>query len=219
MKKLIVVILCLTGGYLFAQTSSQSGPSIRLNGYALYAFDDNSVDSYYSDNAYFDGKMLGGFEYGGGLEIMVNPAYGVEISYLRLDSEAPMRYWGLTSEEFTTFNVAHNYILLAGTRYMQVNPKLEPYGGFQVGMGIYDVENPDNGNTGSATKFAWGLRLGSNIWVNERVGLKIQASLLSAVQAMGGGVYFGTGGAGAGVTGFSTYYQFNLGGGLVFRLK
>ena len=40
MKKLLVVLLCLAGGYLYAQT----GPSVRLNGYATYAFDDNSVD-------------------------------------------------------------------------------------------------------------------------------------------------------------------------------
>ena len=35
---------------------------------------------------------------------------------------------------------------------------------------------------------------------------------------MGGGLYFGTGGAGAGVSTYSSYYQFNLGGGLVFKL-
>ena len=46
----------------------------------------------------------------------------------------------------------------------------------------------------------------------------MQAGLLSAVQSVGGGVYFGTGGAGAGVSGYSTFYQWNLGGGLVFNL-
>jgi hypothetical protein len=217
MKKLFVIILCLTGGVLFAQTGSRSGPSVRLNGYATYAFDDKNVNSYYSDNEYFEGSILGGFEYGGGLEVMVNPAYGLEISYLRLDSEAPVEYYN-DGVQFTTFNLAHNYIFIGGNRYMKVNPKVEPYGGFQVGMAVYNVENPENSNSGSATKFAWGCKLGANIWVNEKVGLKLQAQLLSAVQAMGGSVYFGTGGAGAGVSGFSTYYQFNLGGGLVFNL-
>ena len=73
-------------------------------------------------------------------------------------------------------------------------------------------------NSDGTTKFAWGFKLGANIWASEKVGIKIQAGLLSAVQAIGGGVYFGTGGAGAGITGLSTYYQFNLGGGLVFNL-
>jgi len=41
---------------------------------------------------------------------------------------------------------------------------------------------------------------------------------LSAVQSFGGGLYFGTGGAGAGVTGYSTMYQWVLGGGLTYKL-
>jgi len=87
-----------------------------------------------------------------------------------------------------------------------------------LGMGVFNVTNPDNQVSDGATKFAWGLKAGANIWASERVGLKLQASLLSAVQAFGGGIYFGTGGAGAGVTGVSTFYQFVLGGGLVFNL-
>jgi hypothetical protein len=86
-------------------------------------------------------------------------------------------------------------------------------------MDILNVENPDNKNTGSGTKFAWGAKLGVNIWASEKVGIKLQADLLSAVQAVGGGIYFGTGGAGAGISGFSTYYQVSFGGGLVFKLK
>lgn len=214
MKKLIIIILCLTGSYLLAQ-----GPSVRLHGYATYAFTDNKVESYYSTTDYFNGKIEGGFQYGGGLEVMPAPAIGVEFTYLRLDSKAPMYYWGTIGEVHTDFDLAQNWLFLSFNKYLPVNPKMEPFFGFQVGMDILNVENPDNGNTGGATKFAWGLKAGTHIWVNEKVGLKLQLGLMSAVQAMGGGIYFGTGGAGAGVTGFSTYYQFNLGGGLVFKLK
>jgi len=69
-----------------------------------------------------------------------------------------------------------------------------------------------------AEKFAWGLRLGGIIWTPGRVGIKLQAQLLSAVQSAGGSVYFGTGGAGAGVSMYSSMYQFGVGGGLVFAL-
>jgi len=214
MKKLLTIALLLTGSYLFAQT----GASVRLNGYALYAFDDNNVDSYYSDTDYFDGKFEGGFQYGGGLEVLPAPAIGVEISYLRLDSKAPMEYYN-DGIQYTDFDLAQNWLFLGFNKYLPVNPKLEPFAGIQLGMDILNVENPDNGNTGSATKFAWGIKAGAHVWVNEKVGLKLQLGLMSAVQAMGGGVYFGTGGAGAGISGFSTYYQFNLGGGLVFKLR
>jgi hypothetical protein len=214
MKKLFAIAVFLTGGILFAQT----GPSVRLNGYTTYAFDDNHVDSYYSTTSYFEGAMKGGFEWGGGLEVVLPQGRGVEFSYLRLDSYAPIEYYN-DGVQFSDFDVAHNYLFLGFNQNVQINPRVEPYAGLMLGMAIYDVTNPDNSNSGSATKFAWGLKGGLNIWANERVGLKMQAALISAVQAVGGGIYFGTGGAGAGVTGFSTYYQFNLGGGLVFKLR
>lgn len=137
-----------------------------------------------------------------------------------------MHYWdpnggigGVGAETFTEFDMAQNWLLLSVNKYLPVNPKVEPFGGFQFGMDIINVTNPDKDNSASATKFAWGAKLGVNIWASEKVGIKLQAGLLSAVQAIGGGVYFGTGGAGAGVSGFSTYYQVNFGGGLVFKIK
>jgi Na+/H+-translocating membrane pyrophosphatase len=61
-------------------------------------------------------------------------------------------------------------------------------------------------------------KAGVNIWTTEKVGIKLQASLLSVVQAVGGGLYFATGGVGAGVSGLSAFFQFVLGSGLVFKL-
>jgi hypothetical protein len=220
MKKLFLLALCFTGSYVFAQSIQQSAPlkkpAFRLNAYASYAFDDK-VDSYYSATEYFEGTIKGGFEYGGGLEFMLRETYGVEFTYLRLDSKAPLTYYDNVVKN-TTFDLASNFLMLGGNRYLKMNPKLEPYAGIQLGMVIYNVENPDNGKSGSATKFAWGLKAGVNIWATEKVGIKIQAGLISAVQSVGGGLYFGTGGAGAGVASYSTIYQFTVGGGLTFNL-
>jgi hypothetical protein len=206
-----------------APKSASSGPSVRLHGYATYALNDNHVESYYSATSYFDGSIKGGFQYGGGLEVMPYSAIGLEFTYLRLDSKAPIYYWDpnavIPGEKFTDFDLAQNWLLLSFNKYVPVNDKIEPFGAFQFGMDVLNVTNPDNNNTTGATKFAWGGKLGVNIWASEKVGIKLQASLLSAVQAIGGGLYFGTGGAGAGVSGFSTYYQVNFGGGLVFKLK
>jgi hypothetical protein len=233
MKKLLTIVALFTGSCVFAQTYQQTQtyqqpqnvqraaspmPSLRLNVYTTYAFDDNHVDSYYSNTSYFDGAVNGGFQYGGGIEYLPLPTTGIEISYLRLDSKAPMTYYSGSGDANAVFNIAHNYIFVGGNQYVKVNPKIEPFAGFQLGMAVYNVENPNTGNSDGTTKFAWGAKAGINIWANEKVGIKLQAALLSAVQAVGGGVYFGTGGAGAGVSGFSTYYQFNLGGGLVFNL-
>ena len=60
-----------------------------------------------------------------------------------------------------------------------------------VGFVASKLTNPDNGNTKNVTKFSWGLKAGAILWASETVGLKLQAQLLSAVQAVGGGFYFG----------------------------
>ena len=88
-----------------------------------------------------------------------------------------------------------------------------------LGMAIINSDDPKNIlASNSATKFAWGARFGTNIWVSERVGIKLQAQFLSVPQGAGGSLYFGTGGACAGVSTYSTVLQFALGGGLTFKL-
>ena len=235
MKKLLVFILMVVSSHTFSQVVVQTSPSaakkvvvvqktaftphLRVNGYTFYAFNDR-VDSYYSSTDYYRGTMKGGFQWGGGLEYMMIPDQSVELSDLRLDSNAPMEYYDRNSSriEYTNFDVATNYILVGSNRYFGMNPKVEPFAGLQAGMAIFNIKNPDNGKSGNSTKFAWGAKLGLNFWASDRVGLKIQTGLISAVQAAGGGFYFGTGGAGAGVSAYSTFYQFYVGGGLTFRM-
>jgi hypothetical protein len=109
--------------------------------------------------------------------------------------------------------------MLAFNRHMRKpGSKVEGFGGGMLGAAFINVDNPDNNTSNSATKFAWGLRLGANIWASEKVAIKLQGQLMSAVQGAGGGLYFGTGGAGAGVSTYSSMLQFGLGGGLTFAL-
>lgn len=239
MKKLLVILFIVTSSYAFSQVAVENQPQqqqvqqqaapqkvvfvkkaftphLRVNGYTFYAFDDH-VDSYYSNTEYFNGTIKGGFQWGGGLEYMMIPSQSVELTYLRLDTEAPMEYYDNRVKN-TTFDVATNYIMVGSNRYFGMNPRVEPYAGLQLGMAIFNVDNPDNGNSNNSTKFAWGAKLGANIWASEKVGIKIQTGLLSAVQGAGGGLYFGTGGVGAGVSTYSTFYQFYVGGGLTLKM-
>ncbi|HTF16881.1 MAG TPA: hypothetical protein VK658_02345 [Chryseolinea sp.] len=210
MKKILSVLILLQLSLaVYAQKT------ITLNGYGAYVFDDK-FDTYYSSTDYVYGKIKGGFMWGAGLEVRIREDYGGELAYFRLDTQAPI-------ESYTrnrTIDLGVNYIMLGGVRYLKLaNEKLEPYGGLLLGMAIFNNKNPQFSEESSATKFAWGARLGTNIWVSEKVGLKLQAYVLSAVQGAGGGLYVGTGGAGAGVSTYSTLYQFGLGGGLVVKLN
>ena len=234
MKKLLVIVLIVTSSYAYSQVVVQTAPpppakrvvvvqqhsftpGLRLNVYTMYAFDDK-VDSRYSSTEYYNGKIKGGFQWGGGLEYMMIPQQGIELSYLRLDTKAPMTYsFDYTVPKSQTFDLATNYILLGSNRYFGMNPKIEPFGGIQAGMAIFNVTGED-GKSENATKFAWGAKLGLNIWASDKVGIKMQTGLVSAVQGAGGGLYFGTGGVGAGVNTYSTFYQFYIGGGLTFNM-
>jgi opacity protein-like surface antigen len=218
MKRLLIMVLFLAGGYAIAQKpSTDKKKLLRINAYATYAFDDKNVNSYYSETSYFEGEVKGGFQYGAGLEYMPTQGIGVELAYLRLASKAPMAYYDNGTQN-TIFDLTQNFIFLGANRYFGMNPKANPFAGIQLGMDILNVENPDNGSSNGATRFAWGLRAGLNSQVNEKIAFKIQGGLLSAVQSVGGSVYFGSGGYGGGLTGFSSYYQFSIGGGLVISL-
>ena len=212
LRKTIFAFILLAGlaGTSFAQ-------NVRLNGYSSYVFDDN-VDSYYDPYNYYDGTIKGGYCWGIGAEFLPAPTKGIELKYLRRTTTAPMEYYKNTLKH-STFDVNLNYILLGGNNYFKTGGKVEPYAGADIGMALVYITNQESGAEDNATKFAWGLKLGTNIWINEKIGLKLQADLLSVVQSAGGGLYFGTGGAGAGVSAYSTMYQWGLGGGLTVKLK
>jgi len=216
MKKIVIllaIITCLSTNFTIAQ-------DIRINIYTGYVFDD-AIDSYYDAYNYYEGTIEGGFQWGGGLEYMIRPTYGVEFTYIRQDTKAPTYYLSdgyIGGAQFANFDLDVNYLMLGGQRHMQKpGGKLDGYAGLMLGMAIANISNPDNGNSASATKFAWGLKGGANIWVTKNVGIKLQGQLLSVSQAMGGSFYFGTGGSGAGLSTYSTIFQFTLGGGLAFR--
>jgi hypothetical protein len=216
MKKFCVVLLL----FCSIKAISQKKPHMRLNLYAGYVFDDR-VDNYSSDVSYYEGVIEGSIKWGAGLEYIINnEGLGLELIYLREDTEGPTTYYDdnaignpIKSREF---DLAINYILFGGNQNFQLTPVFEPYFGLQMGVGIFNVSNPTNGKETNRTKFAWSMKGGTNIWASKKIGIKLQANLLSIVQAAGGEVYFGSGG-GSGISGYSSILQFSLGGGLVFR--
>lgn len=224
MKKSILITFALfliASATVYSQQSNtfSNNKSIRLNLYGSYVFED-SFDSYYDYGNYYQGQTQAGFQYGAGIEFEVHPSSSIELLYLREVTNAPTQYYnGGLFDKYADFDVALNYILLGGNHsFKKQGSKVEGFGGLMAGMAIVDIKNPNTNYSDSATKFAWGLKGGAIIWATNKVGIKLQAQLLSITQSLGGGVYFGTGGAGAGVSSYSSVYQFSLGGGLVFEL-
>lgn len=206
---------------LLAALASGAMHSQEINAtvYGGYTFND-SFDSYYDVNDYYEGVIDGGLQWGLGLEYMLRPNSGIEFIYLRQDTHSPTTYLtnGFSGIQRTNFELDLNYFMLGGSvHFPSANAPIEGYVGAMAGFVAAKITNPDNGNTNNVTKFSWGLKAGAILWASETVGLKLQAQLLSAVQAVGGGFYFGGYGPQAGISTYSTFYQFTLGGGPVFK--
>jgi hypothetical protein len=210
MKKIFLPLL------LAVAFSTASGQGLRLNGYVAYVFDDG-FNVYNGASEYYSGKIKGGVQYGAGLEYMANPMYGVELLWLYKKSDVPTTFklGNLTTERKDTFQVTHNWIMLSGNSHvMKANKKLEGIAGLMLGALMSDVSSPEK--SANSTNFAWGFKLGGDIWLSDKIALKLQTQILSASKAVGGTVYYGYWGPVA-VPGYVTLWQFGLGGGLVFK--
>lgn len=200
--------IILSGLLIVLATAAWAQPSITLLTFGGYTFPDQF------DAEYGYGKIQDGFQWGAGLEIGMAETAAIELFYQGMNTDA--YYDGDLSKRYEG-TVGVNYAMLGGTKYAPFSDKVSGFGSLDAGVGWF---NPSSELASeNVTKFAWGGRLGIRVTASEKVSLRIHAQLLSPVQWSGGGFYFGTGGAGAGVTTGSTIYQFNLGGSLNFRLK
>ncbi|MFO7826155.1 MAG: porin family protein [Cyclobacterium sp.] len=215
MKKILLI------SFLIGLSQIGFSQEIRLNTYGGYVFKDR-VDSYYSRTSYFEGQIQDGGRWGGGIEYLIPDRGGLEIKYLRQNTNAPTVYQDGTNSggqvQQTDFDLRLNWLMVDGTRFFPVNQLIEPFAGLGVGMGIFSLTNPDTNNQRSTTKLALSVRGGINLWLVDNLAFRAQASLMSAVQSIGGGFFFGTGGSSAGLSTYSSMYQFGFDGGLVFRI-
>jgi hypothetical protein len=146
--------------------------------------------------------------FGGGLEYLVNEDYGMELYYMGMPTVGSLRD---RSQRYSE-DLMVNYIMAGGVRYAPFAERVKGFGGVSLGIALFE------GETVSRAYAAWGLRGGVLINATERIGLRIGAQLHSPIEAVGGGLYIGTGGTGGGVQTYSTIYQFGFVGGLSFTL-
>jgi Outer membrane protein beta-barrel domain len=199
MKKFFLVVVSLI---VFNLASQSQGFSIY--GLGGYTFDDEvSLDGW-------PGKVVGGFSWMAGAEFMRNKYQGFELYYSRQATTGYVNYLNRKYEA----DIGVNYIMAGGIGSIPTKSIFTPYGGISLGYGwVYNQEIEDDRGG-----FAWGLKGGVKAQLGERVNLRVLAHLHSITQAFGGGFYFGTGGTGAGVSTYSTMYQFGFSGGLGVNL-
>src|SRR6476660_3758548 len=212
MKKIVLLLVsALT-------MTTMMGQHARLNFYAAYTFDDG-FDVVNDANTYYNGTVKGGVQFGGGLEYMFNHQSSAELLYLHRSTTVPANFkFGTgTQTRQETFDLKHDFIMLSGDGHFGSGGKAEGYAGVMAGVLISNLEAPSLGKSSSNTNFAWGGRLGSNIWFSPKLGLKLQAQILSASRATCGSYYWSWYGP-IYLTEYSTLWQFSLGGGLTLKM-
>lgn len=199
-----ILIGTLSVACLSAPLSAQE---VRLNFFSGYTYQDKfQIGGTYLGNNFSQGRIGDGQHIGGSIEFDVRENQAVELLYQQQQTQG---FLGTGFGELGPYDVTLHYIMLGGLGRLPFTDAVSGYGGLNIGAGWV------TGST-STTKFAWGGKLGLQINLTETVGLKAGAQLLSPVQGFGGGFYFGTGGASAGVSTYSSIYQFGWTGGLVF---
>jgi hypothetical protein len=182
--------------------------NVRLNFFGGYTFQDRfPIGGSYLGYTYSEGRIADGQHAGGSIEFDIRPNKAVELLYQTQKTQGYLSGGGFN--EFGPYDVSLHYIMIGGLGRLPFNDAVSGYGGINVGCGWMTGDN-------EATKFAVGGKLGLQINLTSSVGIKAGAQLLSPVQGFGGGFYFGTGGASAGVSTYSSIYQFAFTGGLCF---
>jgi hypothetical protein len=201
--------ITLFAALLLALALNSKAQSIEFTPLAGYTF---------GDKVNFSGgtaHISDGFTYGGAFTFLADRYNALEISYTRQDPTVTANY-GLNSITNVNEPVGMNYILIGGQRIMPTSDQVNFFGGLNMGLGIMGSKN----NTfNTITKFDFGFDLGLKYFFNEKVGLRLQANINFPVTAMGGTMWWGTGGSGYGVTSYVPIVQFAFMGGLVFKVR
>jgi len=159
------------------------------------------------------GHVDGAWSLGGALKFNVNRNLGIEVLYNHISTTSGLYYYDDHSA-YTYGNLGINYIMIGPVESFTIpGSTVRPFIGAMLGAAIMD---PEGDNT--FTKFAAGFQLGTNIYVSPRVGLQLKAQMLSPVDAAGGSLFFSNYGSGAGISTYSSMYQFSLNAGLIIGL-
>lgn len=118
-----------------------------------------------------------------------------------------------------TFDINTNYFM-AGATQMLKGRNIKPFGTFAIGAAWMSptATSQTNIQVEDAVRFAMGIGGGVKIFFSEKIGLRLHGRLLFPLTFSGGGLYFGTGGAGLAVGAGIPVLQGDLSAGLIIGL-
>jgi len=158
----------------------------------------------YNQNIVVDDKSNYGVRGG------VSPMSALLVEFEWNHTETTLHSDGITNQ---SEDVVLNYYLLGINKQMGEGPAV-PYGLFNLGvMNLKFTSDNFNDNW-----FTCGLGGGLKYYLNDRLGIRLQARILLPMQFGGIGLGCGTGGCGGGVSTYTTTIQGDFTGGVILKM-
>ncbi len=149
--------------------------------------------------------------FGGMLNLDVRPGIQLELSYTRQASVLELEEPPLGAKR-ELFDMTVEYFQIGALyQYEGRSERVMPFGVFTLGWTAF---NPDKATISSEYLFSMSFGGGAKLLLGERFGLRVQGRLLFPIQWAGGGIFCGSGGCNAGVSGGTSIVQADVTGGL-----
>lgn len=181
-------------------------------------------------NRKVEGSVLVGWLLAGsspGAKIINAPIYNVSLAYIRnpqvmYELNVNLMYTKIKYDPYrghndTLVGYSQTYIMFGIVRTFKTEiPNFMPYLSTCIGFTNSNIQMSNAAP--STTRLAAGLLGGVKVGLNKRMGLKFQLRIQAPLSGFGLGVGIGTGGPSVGIGSYSSTIQFDVSGGLFFRL-
>jgi hypothetical protein len=206
MKKLFLVT-----GFLFATSAifAQYYEVAPVLGYTFSGKADNGYGTYDFSNA---------FLYGGRMDVQLTDLGYIELSVRRNDPT--ITYTNYTEHTTSDFSTGTAHYMIGYLREFQ-DGKIKPYGVISAGTSRYWTKSHTNDYR--QWFFSTEFGVGAKMFLNDHIGLRLQASVTTPWDFAGGGMYWGVGTGGVGAGGGMTFgvpvAHWDLSAGIIFRIR
>jgi len=170
------------------------------------------------DNGYGTYDMSNSFLYGGRIDVQITDLSYFELSVRRIDPT--ISYTSANGQESSEIDAGTAHYMVGYLREFKEG-KIKPYGVISAGTSRYWTKS--NTNDYRQWFFSTEFGAGAKMFLNDNIGLRLQASVTTPWDFAGGGMYWGVGAGGAGASGGMTFgipiAHWDLSAGIIFRIK
>jgi len=196
-----IILLLVLGGMIL---SNSMGQAVELTGFYGYMVN-TDLKTYYGTY-----KLADNPNYGGALSVEVAPGMFGEFTYNRSDTKFTYYY----QNQNEPMDMSFEYFTLGGLKSMG-DGKVQPFGTVALGTARFHLkESYGDFYSDAAWSFAGTLGLGAKVYLNDKLGIRLQARMDLPLRFSG--LWIGTGGGGASFV--VPVWQFDFSAGVFLRL-